>query len=157
MRRAIGSAVLGLLGAAAVSAASFGQALSSASPPVPAPPQEGSLHPAQPPSGPLTRKWVHLDGAADLERLRATNFNHYLRAQAILAAANEICLPGPSHPYPTRFSGDYPSCASMFWLTSNPPKKLLIFHLDDVGYLALVSVTVSSGKLQNLGAQAAAP
>ncbi len=157
MRRAIGSAVVGLLGAAVLSAVSFGQALSSASPPMPAPPQDWSLQPAQPPSGLLTRKWVHLDGVADLERLRATNFNHYLRAQAILAAANEICQPGPSHPYPTRFSGDYPSCASMFWLTSNPPKKLLVFHLDDVGYLALVSVTVSRGKLQNLGAQAAAP
>jgi hypothetical protein len=31
----------------------------------------------------------------------------------------------------------------MSWLTSNPPKKLLTFHLDDVGNIALVSVTVS--------------
>ena len=43
----------------------------------------------------------------------------------------------------------------MMWLTSNPPKKLLTFHLDDVGYIALVSVTVSGGKLQDLAAGAA--
>jgi len=56
---------------------------------------------------------------------------------------NEICQPGPTHTYPTRFNGDYPSCENMSWLTSNPPKKLLTFHLDDVGNIALVSVTVS--------------
>jgi hypothetical protein len=99
--------------------------------------------------------WVHLDGAADLEHLRATNLNHYLRAQKILAAANEICQPGPTHPYPTRFKGDYPNCESMFWLTSSPPKKVLVFHLDDVGYIAVVSVTVSGGKLEELAAKVA--
>jgi hypothetical protein len=98
--------------------------------------------------------WVHLNGAADLEQLRATNFNHYLRAQKILAAANEICQPEPPHSYPTRFNGDYVSCESMFWLTSNPPKKVLVFHLDDVGYIALVSVTVRGGKGEKLAAKA---
>src|SRR6202034_3369909 len=128
MRRAIGSAVVGLLGVTALSGDSFGQAWSSAAPPSPSP---------------HTRIWVHLNGASDLEHLRATNFNHYLRAQRILAAANEICQPGPAHSYPARFNGDYLNCESMFWLTSNPPKKVLVFHLDDVGYIALVSVTVS--------------
>jgi hypothetical protein len=131
MRRAIGAAVVGLLGATALSGACFGQAWSTA-----------------PPPSPPTRTWVHLNGAADLEHLRATNFNHYLRAQKILAAANEICQPGPTHAYPTAFEGEYISCESMFWLTSNPPKKLLSFHLDDVGYIALVSVTVSGGKME---------
>jgi hypothetical protein len=107
------------------------------------------------PPSPPTRAWVHLDGATDLERLRATNFNHYLRAREILAAANEICQPGPAHTIPTRFAGDYPNCESSMWLTSNPPKKLLTFHLDDVGYIALVSVTVGGGKLQELAARAA--
>jgi hypothetical protein len=126
MRRAIGSALVGLLGVTALSGVAIGQALAGA-----------------PPPSPPTRMWVHLNGAADLEHLRATNFNHYLRAQTILAAANEICQPGPTHAYPTRFNGDYLNCESMLWLTSNPPKKVLVFHLDDVGYIALVSVTVS--------------
>jgi hypothetical protein len=94
-----------------------------------------------------------VNGAADLEHLRATNFNHYLRAQPILAAANEICQPGPTHAYPTRFAGDYLNCESMFWLTSFPPKKVLVFHLDDVGYIALVSVTVSGGKAREIDAK----
>jgi hypothetical protein len=125
-----GSAVIGLLlGATALSGVSWGQALSSAA--LPSPP---------------TRVWVHLNGVVDLERLRATNLNHYLRAQSILAAANEICQPGPTHSYPARFNGDYPTCQGAFWLTSNPPKKLLEFHLDDVGYIALVSVKSPAAK-----------
>jgi hypothetical protein len=97
--------------------------------------------------------WVRLNGTADLERLRATNFNHYLRARQILAAANEICQPGPERTYPTRFKDDHLSCESMVWLTRNPPKKVLEFHLDDVGYIALVSVTIGGAKAQELGAR----
>ena len=136
MRGAIGSTAVGLLGIILAGAAT-GQAMSSSAP-APLPP---------------THRWVELNGPADLERLRATNFNHYLRAQAIIAAANEICQPGSAHPSPTRFSSVHPNCQSMLWLTSNPPKKRLTFHLDDVGYIAVVTVTVSGGKLQDLAAQ----
>jgi hypothetical protein len=152
MRKAIGSAVIGLLlGATALSNVSMGQAWSS---PATAPPaQDWSLHSTPPPPSPPTRVWVHLNRVTDLEHLRATNFNHYLRARRILAAANEICQPGPAQTFPTRFSSDYPSCEGM-WLTSYPPKKHLIFHLDDVGYIALVSVPLSGGKLEELRAHA---
>jgi hypothetical protein len=154
MRKAIGSAVIGLLlGTTALSGVSSGQALSSAAPP-PSPAQDWSLHSTPPPPSPPTRVWVHLNGVHDLEHLRATNFNHYLRARKILAAANEICQPGPAQTFPARFSSDYPSCEGM-WLTSYPPKKHLTFHLDDVGYIALVSVTIGGGKLQELDAHAA--
>jgi hypothetical protein len=157
MRRASGAAVVGLLVASALSGVAFAQAWSNAPPPSPPPERNGSLDLMPPPSSPATRVWVHLNGAADLERLRVTNFNHYLRAQPILAAANEICQPGPTHSYPTRFNGDYLNCESMFWLTSNPPKKVLVFHLDDVGYIALVSVTVSGGKMEKGPLRPAAP
>jgi hypothetical protein len=80
-----------------------------------------------------------------LEHLRATHFNHYLRAQKILAAANEICQPGRAHAYPTRFVDNYVSCGGPF-LMSNPPKVLLKFHLDDVGYIA----PVSGGKMEKV-------
>jgi hypothetical protein len=142
MRKVIGSAVIGLLGATAWPGLSWGQA------------PDWSLHSLPPPPSPPTRKWVHLNGVADLERLQATNLNHYLRAQPILAAANEICGPGPAKNVPTRFSSASPSCGAM-WLTSHPAKKILTFHLDDVGYIALVSVTVSGGRLEPLDAQAA--
>ena len=158
MRRASGTAVVGLLVASALSGVAFAQAWSTAPPPSPPPEPKRSLDliPPSPSSSPATRKWVHLNGAADLEHLRATNLNHYLRAQPILAAANEICQPGPTHSYPARFDGDYLDCESMLWLTSNPPKKVLVFHLDDVGYIALVSVTVSGGKMEK-GPLRAAP
>ena len=148
MRRAIGAALVGLLGATALSGVCFGQAWSSTASPSPTPHGPELVSPAPSPSPP-TRVWVHLNGAADLKHLRATNFNHYLRARKILAAANEICQPGPAHAYPTRFNGDYVSCGGLF-LTSNPPKALLIFHLDDVGYIALVRVTISGGKMEKV-------
>jgi hypothetical protein len=108
------------------------------------------LRSTPPAPSPPTRMWVHLNGAADLERLRATNFNHYLRAQKILAAANELCQPGPAHADPTRFEGDSLSCGGPF-LMSNPPKALLKFHLDDIGYIALVSVTVNGRPVFTIG------
>jgi hypothetical protein len=155
MRKAIVSTVVGMLGITAWPALSSAQAWSS--PPQAAPPSmpDWSLHSVPPPPSPPTKVWVHLNGVADLERLRATNFNHYLRAQKILAAANEICRPGAAHTIPTRFIADYPNCESSMWLTSNPPKKLLTFHLDDVGYIARVSVTVSGARFQELAARAA--
>jgi hypothetical protein len=153
MRRAIGSAVVAVLGATALSGVSFGQTMSSA-PPTSSPPPRNWARLQGPAYSPPTRIWVHLHGPADLERLRATNFNHYLRARQILAAANEICRPGLERTYPTRFKDEYLSCESMLWLTSNPPKKVLEFHLDDVGYIALVSVTVGGTKAQLLGAEA---
>ena len=88
---------------------------------------------------------VHLNGAVDLEHLRETNFYHYLRAKKILAAANEICRPRPEQIFRARFNDADPQCGSM-WMTSFPPKKQLRFHLDDVYYIALVTVTNVPGK-----------
>ena len=150
MRKAIGAAVVGLLVATAVSGVCLGQAWSSSAPPPRMP--DFSLRAVPPPPSPPTRIWVHLNGVADLERLRATNPNHYLRAQPILAAANEICQPGPAHAYPARFEDNYLSCGGPL-LMSNPPKALLRFHLDDVGYIALVSVSVNGGEFQKIGAE----
>jgi hypothetical protein len=134
MRSALGFAAVALLSATAWTG------LCLAQPPT-------ILAPQAPPQ---TLKWVQLNGPTDLERLRATNFNHYLRAQKIIAAANEICQPGAAQPSPTRFNADAVNCQSMFWLTSLPPKKLLSFQLDDVGYFALVSVTVVGNKFMDI-------
>jgi Nucleotidyltransferase len=127
MRRTKGSAVLGLLCATAVTGTSGAQVLPIST---------------EAPRSPTT---VYLYGATDLEYLRETNFNHYVRAQRILAAANEICRAGPERTYLARFDGADPHCND-FWKTSNPPKKQLSFHLDSVHYIALVSVTASPGK-----------
>ncbi|MGB6451554.1 MAG: hypothetical protein WBE92_12450 [Steroidobacteraceae bacterium] len=127
MRRTITSAVLGLLCASALTGTSLAQVTAKA-------------------PWPSTRMSVRRDGPADLEHLRETNVNHYLRAKKILAAANEICRPGPRQPYPVRFEGADPQCGAM-WLTSYPPKKLLSFRLDHVQYIALVTITNLRGKV----------
>ena len=151
MRTAIGAALVGLL-VATLSGVCFGQAWSSPAPRSAAHDwPDWTLRSRPSPPEPPTRMWVHLNGAADLERLRATNFIHYLRAQPILAAANEICQPvGLAHAYPTRFEGNYLSCGGPFLMT-NPPKALLKFHLDNVGYIALVSVRVKGGEFEFVG------
>jgi hypothetical protein len=124
MRRASGYALVGLFCAAS---------LAGASPAKVAPPSP--------------RTSVYLNSAADLEHLRESNFNHYLRAQKILAAANEICRPGKETTYFARFDGADPRCLAMLWKTSNPPKKQLTFKLDDVRYIALVSVTDNPARI----------
>ena len=103
MRRAVGSAIVSLLCATAVSGVCLAQAA-----------------PAIPPSALQVQKSVNLNKPTDLEHLRATNPDHYLRAQKIIAAANEICQPGAAQPSPTRFNADAVNCQSMLWLTSLP-------------------------------------
>jgi len=125
--RANASALLVLL-ASALPLAVSAQAVSTATPPQPSSP-----------------KVVYLDGAADLEQLRQTNLPHYLRAKKILASANEICRPKPDHTFLALFGSD-PHCAAMMWKTSLPPKKQLSFRLDDVQYIALVTITDATGK-----------
>ena len=128
MRTALGHTLLGLLCASSVVGVSLVQVL------------------AQVPSKPPPRT-VYLYDTADLDQLRETNFNHYLRARKILAAANEICRPGKETSFYARFDGADPRCLTMLWKTSNPPKKQIEFHLDDVHYVALVTVTDNPAKL----------
>jgi hypothetical protein len=133
MRRAMCPTVLSLLLAATWASSCVGQTAGKAVPP-----------PANVVSQP--RHTVHLDDAADLEHLRQTNFAHYLRARKILAAANEICRPGPPKTRMARFAAADPECGAL-WMTSYPPKKRLSFYLDHVHYLALVTVTAVLGKV----------
>jgi len=108
-----------------------------------------SLYAAKAPATatPQSPRTVYLNGVADLEHLRDTNFYHYLRAKKILAAANEICRPRPEPTHLARFNGAEPQCGSM-WMTSLPPKKQLRFHLGSVYYVALVTVTGNAKLVQ---------
>jgi hypothetical protein len=126
MARTSGSAVLGLIGAFLVLGATAVAADAPAS----------VAEPAKP-----VPKTVYLYGAADLDHLRETDFNHYQRAQSILAAANKLCQPGPATVQYTQFDAQDVHCQSMLLMTSNPPKKQLEFRLDDVRYIALVTIT----------------
>ena len=90
---------------------------------------------------------VHLYSTADLEQLRATNFNHYQRAEKIIAAGNKLCRPGaPALQLAARYGASDMSCAANL-LTSNPPKKLLDFRLDNTRYIALITITDDQPRL----------
>jgi hypothetical protein len=100
-----------------------------------------------PASSHMPDRVVYLSGAASLDALRAANPNHYARAQRIIAAANELCRPGPLDVYFARFEAKDISCDGMLFKTSNPPKRSISFKLDDTRYIALVTVTDQPPKL----------
>ncbi len=129
MERALGSTVLGLICASFVIAAT---AVAGDAPP-------SAAEPAKP-----VPKTVYLYGAADLEHLRESNFDHYRRAQGILAAANRLCEPGAAT---LQYVDAQDLRCSSLMLTSNPPKKQLEFRLDDVHYIALVTITNDQPRL----------
>jgi hypothetical protein len=123
MRRTVLSLALALLGAAV---------LSSAGADAPAPPQV---------------KTVYLYGETSLEELRTTNPQHYARAKKIIAAAPELCrYEGAGGVIPVSEARDV-NCLRTFIKTSLPPKWELHFRLDDVRYIALVTVKGLNPKL----------
>jgi hypothetical protein len=90
---------------------------------------------------------VHLYGPADLEHLRQMNFNHYQRAERIIADGNELCRPGaPALQLAARYDAQDMSCAA-YLLTSNPPKKTLRFRLDSTRYVARITITNDQPRL----------
>jgi hypothetical protein len=100
---------------------------------------------------PATQAVIYLNGPKSLAALQKANPIHYARAERIIAAANELCQPGPLESYYARFEARAISCAEMILKTSNPPKKELSFTLDRVRYVALVAITDMAPKPVPLG------
>jgi hypothetical protein len=96
---------------------------------------------------------VHLDDAASLAELRATNPGHYARAQKILAAANHLCRPTAGEVEYAKFDAKNISCIRSLVKTSNPPKREISFRLDDTQYVALVTLTDDPPRLVAAGPQ----
>jgi hypothetical protein len=100
---------------------------------------------AAPPAGtpsarPVPPQVLYLYGFADLERLKKANPDHYARAERIIAAAGALCRPGPDQVYFARFEARDISCEGALLRTSNPPKREIGFTLDDIRYVALITV-----------------
>jgi hypothetical protein len=91
---------------------------------------------------------VHLDAAAALAELKATNPDHYARARGIMAAANHLCRAGPPNVFFTRYQARDVACARFQIYTSLPPKRRLSFTLDDTSYVALVVLTDHPGRTE---------
>ena len=86
------------------------------------------------------RTTIYLYGEADLEKLRQANPSHYARAQSLIAESDEICKPGRDELEYVKYDAKAVSCRSMFIKTSNPPKRELGFTLDDVRYVAVITL-----------------
>jgi hypothetical protein len=92
-------------------------------------------------SGPPTiYKLVSLNRDGALEQLKVANPGHYAIAQRLIKAAGEICAPGAPKTLATGYQVDDVSCAAGVWFESDPPKRMLIFRVDDIVYEMLVAV-----------------
>src|SRR5262249_82391 len=86
---------------------------------------------------------VYLYGAASMQQLKSANPNHFARAERIIAAADELCKPGPDELQFAKFEAKEISCRGSLIELSNPPKREIAFTLDDVRYIALVTLADS--------------
>jgi hypothetical protein len=93
---------------------------------------------------------VWLRGLLDLEKLKQANPDHALRAQRIMADAEEICKPGPEQVHYARYASSDVRCEGMFLRTSFPAKREIGFTLDGVRYLALVEVKNGGGEIRQV-------
>jgi len=89
---------------------------------------------------------IYLDGPSALARLEASNPDHYARAERILAAASQLCRAGPAELQHAAADLRSFTCG-MLLKTSNPPKRQVSFRLDDVHYVALVTITDAQPEL----------
>jgi hypothetical protein len=89
---------------------------------------------------PKTYRFVSLNRDGALEALKASHPGHYAIAQRLIRAAGEICAPGAPRTQATLDKANDVSCAASVWYESNPPKRMLIFRVDDIVYEMLVSV-----------------
>lgn len=113
-----------------------------------APAAEPPTLPSADPGATVPLKHRRLDSQDELDHLRTSNPQHYAIARKILAAANEICDAQKGKPMRMRFDAQELRCTSAFWLTSNPPKRMLSFKIDDTVYSALVEVRNLGAKLR---------
>jgi hypothetical protein len=91
---------------------------------------------------------IRLDSPDALARLRATNPDHYARAQRIIAAANKLCAAKAAKQQFVELDSGEVSCGILLE-TSNPPKREVSFKLDATRYVAVVVITDSPPQVVN--------
>jgi hypothetical protein len=85
-----------------------------------------------------------------MAQLKSANPNHFARAERIIAAADELCKPGPDESQFVKFEASDISCQGSLIKLSNPPKREIGFTLDEVRYIALVTLTDSQPEFRRV-------
>ena len=88
---------------------------------------------------------VRLDTPDELAQLRASNADHYARAERLIMAANSLCPPAAPKLEHADADSRNAACGLLLW-TSNPPKREISFTLDGIRYAALVVITADPPK-----------
>jgi hypothetical protein len=89
---------------------------------------------------------VRLDTPDELAQLRASNPDHYARAERLIRAANALCPPAAPKLEHADADSRNASCGLLLW-TSNPPKREISFILDGIRYAARVAITADPPKV----------
>ena len=99
---------------------------------------------------------VYLYGMEDMEKLRQVNPSHYTRAQQVLAGADELCRPGSAQVHYANADAKAVSCTDMLLKTSHPPKREIAFTLDDVRYVAVITMKDANASVHHVPLDGAA-
>jgi hypothetical protein len=92
--------------------------------------------------------YVSLDGPNALEQVQQSNPRHYAIIRRVLADASEICRAREPEVIAMKFDARDVNCGRDLWLTSNPPKRVLQFRIDNTFYSARVVVNYGGAKLR---------
>ena len=88
---------------------------------------------------------LRLDTPAERAQLRASNPDHYARAERLIMAANSLCPPAAPKLEHADADSRNAACGLLLW-TSNPPQREINFTLDGIRYAALVVITADPPK-----------
>jgi hypothetical protein len=84
------------------------------------------------------KRTVYLDSVV-LEEIKNSNPDRYARIRGVMAKASEMCKPNAARLWPTPTAAT-PDCSSMVLKTSYPPKRQIVFSIDDTLYITNVVV-----------------
>lgn len=81
---------------------------------------------------------VYLDSVV-LDQIKNSNPDRYARIRTVMANASEVCKPNAARTWELA-NAPAADCSSLAWKTSYPPKRQLVFAIEDTRYIALVTV-----------------
>jgi hypothetical protein len=91
------------------------------------------------------KKTIYLDSVV-LETLKNSNPTRYAQVREVMASASEMCKPNAARSWALA-SPQAPDCSSLVLKTSYPPKRQIAFAIDDIRYVALVTILDAPARL----------
>lgn len=84
------------------------------------------------------KRTVYLDSVV-LEEIKNSNPERYARIRGVMASASEMCKPNAARTWALA-NAPAADCSNLVLKTSYPPKRQIVFAIDDTTYVAHVIV-----------------